>query len=118
VSTASRHELLRAHHELLRFVLTKTEDPEVKARQKLVAKVYVDMTPEVKDEITAEAHDEGIKQGRMAEARAALQRVLSRRKLALSADDQARIDTCSELATLERWLDQAVDAVSAAEALR
>jgi len=98
------------HEELLRFVLTKSEDPEVKARQKLIAKVYVDMTPEVKDELTAE--------GRVTEARSALRRVLSHRKLALSAEEQARIEACSDLATLERWFEKAMDASSAAEALR
>ena len=50
--------------------------------------------------------------------RGALRRVLARRKLTLSAEDEARIDACADLATLERWLDQAVDAPTAAEALK
>jgi len=55
--------------------------------------------------------------GRLAEARSELRRVLARRKLALSADDEARIEGATDLADLERWLDQAVDAASAAAAL-
>ena len=55
--------------------------------------------------------------GRLAEARSALRRVLARRKLALSADDEARVDGATDLADLERWHDQAVDATSAAAAL-
>ena len=114
------------HEELLRFVLTRSEDPEVKARQKLIAKVYVDMTPEVKAEVTAEARQEGLDEGlktgvdkgRVAEARSALRRVLARRRLVLGADDEARFAACTDLLTLERWLDQAVDAASAAEALK
>ncbi|MGK3987704.1 hypothetical protein WME99_31980 [Sorangium sp. So ce136] len=47
----------------------------------------------------------------------ALRRVLARRGLALSAALEAQIDGCSELATLERWLDQAVTAASAGDAL-
>ena len=42
----------------------------------------------------------------------------SHRKLARSGKDEARIDACADLATLERWLDQAIDAKGAAEALR
>jgi hypothetical protein len=56
--------------------------------------------------------------GRLVEARAALRRVLARRKLALSAGEEARIEACADLAELERWHDQAIDAASAADALR
>jgi len=62
--------------------------------------------------------NEGIEEGSLREARSALRRVLAKRKLGLSAADEARIDTCADLATLERWLEQAIDASSAAEALR
>ena len=47
----------------------------------------------------------------------AVRRVLARRKLHLSASDNARIDACSNLETLERWLDNAVDAPSTSLAL-
>ena len=57
-------------------------------------------------------------EARLVGARAALRRVLARRKLALSADDDARIERCASLADLERWHDAAVDAGSAADALR
>jgi hypothetical protein len=50
-------------------------------------------------------------------ARSALRRVLARRKLPLSADDDARIEASAVLAELERWHDQAIDATSATEAL-
>jgi hypothetical protein len=90
--------------------MTKSDDPEVRARQRLIAKVYVDMTPEVRDEL--------VEEGRMNEARSVLRRVLARRKLALSAQEEARIAGCADLATLERWHDQAMDATSAVEALR
>jgi len=64
------------------------------------------------------ARDEGREEGGQAHARATLRRVLSLRKLALSRQDEARIDTCTDLATLDRWIDQAMAAQSAAEALR
>jgi hypothetical protein len=43
--------------------------------------------------------------------------VLARRELSLSTEDEARIEACADLATLERWHDQAVVASSGAEAL-
>jgi hypothetical protein len=154
---------LAAHEELFRFVMTKTEDPEVKARQMLFLKLYVDMIPEVKAEVVAEmvaeaarkaaaeaaeaarkeaaeaaeaarkeaaeaaetARKEAAEAARKAaaeaarkEARSALRRVLSHRKLALSAEEEARIDACGDLEALERWHEQSLDASSAAEALR
>ncbi len=62
--------------------------------------------------------EEGVDAGRLVEARSALRRVLARRKLQVAPADEARVAACTDLAALERWLDQAVDAASAAEALR
>ena len=119
------------YEELFRFLTTKTEDPEVQARQKLLGKLYIDIVlPELKAElmakakaevqadVTAKAKAEVQAAARVDEARSALRRVLARRKLALSAEEEARIDACTDLATLERWHDQAVEAPSAAEALQ
>jgi Uma2 family endonuclease len=55
--------------------------------------------------------------GQRIEARAALGRVLARRGLAVSAELEARIEACSDLPTLRRWLEEAAVATSAAEAL-
>ncbi len=57
-------------------------------------------------------------EGRLVHARAALRRVLDVRKLALTPEQDERIEACAELPTLDRWLDQAVLATTAAEALR
>jgi len=65
------------------------------------------------DDIKNEGRDEG----RLSEARTALRRVLARRKLPLAPEDDARIDACSNHDVLGRWLDNAVDATSAREAL-
>jgi hypothetical protein len=65
-----------------------------------------------------EGREEGRQEGRVVEARAALRRVLARRKLALTPADEARIEACGDLRRLEAWHDQAIDAPSAADALR
>ena len=98
------------YDELLRFGVTKTDDPVIEARKKRMVRVLLDTTPDVKEELREEL--------RLEEKRTDLRRVLARRKLVVAREDDARIDACTDLATLTQWLDQAVDAPSAAEALR
>ena len=62
--------------------------------------------------------DQGRDEGRLTQARVAVRRVLAARKLAPSPTDEARIDACTDLATLERWHEQALTAQSVAEALK
>ncbi len=71
----------------------------------------------VKKEGHDQARDEGRDEGWLGAERAALRRVLARRKLTLTPALEARIDACADRATLDRWLDAAIDAASAAEAL-
>jgi len=44
--------------------------------------------------------------------------VLAGRQLTPSKDDDARIDACTDRATLERWLDRAITATSVSDVLR
>ena len=62
--------------------------------------------------------DEGRDEGQLTHARAALRRVLARRGLTLTTAEATRIEVCADLATLDRWLDEAVVAPSVADALR
>lgn len=61
---------------------------------------------------------EGREEGREAALRVAIRRVLARRSLPVSAMASAKLDTCSDCATLERWLDDAVVAASADDVVR
>jgi hypothetical protein len=99
-----------AHEDLRDYVFPKTDDPVIRARQRMIAEWAVESSPEMREKLVEEGHLE--------EARKALRRVLKARGLALAADDEARVDACDVLDTLERWLDQAVVVTSAAEALR
>jgi hypothetical protein len=54
-------------------------------------------------------------EGRLTATRASLRRMLARRQLTPSKDDDARIDVCTDLATLERWLDREITAVSVSD---
>jgi len=70
--------------------------------------------------LTAEARGlaKGLVKGGLDATRSALRRVLARRKLELRPDDNTRIDACTDLALLERWLEEAAVAESTQEALR
>jgi hypothetical protein len=72
----------------------------------------------IAEKLVEKGRKEGRDEGRLTQARAAVRRVLATRKLAPSPADEARIDACTDLVTLERWLDQALTARSPAEALR
>ncbi|WP_441286612.1 hypothetical protein ACSRUE_30310 [Sorangium sp. KYC3313] len=110
MSATTREELL--------WRFGKAEDPEVEARRQRILEVLLEASPQVQERLIEKGIEKGIGKGRLAEARAALRRVLARRQLALSPLDDARIEACVELATLERWHDQAITATSVSEALQ
>ncbi|HSN98297.1 MAG TPA: Rpn family recombination-promoting nuclease/putative transposase [Candidatus Nanopelagicales bacterium] len=60
---------------------------------------------------------QGHEEGQIDTLRASVRRILARRGLPLSPEQDARIEACSDVATLERWQDEAIVAASAAEAL-
>ncbi|WP_437904977.1 hypothetical protein WME95_42415 [Sorangium sp. So ce327] len=98
--------------ELLWWV-GKGEDPEVKAREREILQALLGANPDVQQKLV----EKGIERGRLSEARTALRRVLAQRQLALRPEEDARIEGCAELEVLERWLERAVTATTAAEAL-
>ncbi len=99
--------------ELLRY-FPPTDDPEVLENREQIARGLVKVFPKLREEML----DEGVKAGQLGEARRSVLRVLVRRGLAVSAEQQARVEACSDLDLLERWLDLAITAASADEALR
>src|SRR3954468_16522271 len=113
MSTSARDELLK------RF--PPVSDPEIIDRRRHIVRALLSNDPEMRRELTEsllqEDRQEARQEGRLTEARAALRRVLALRQLAPSKDDDARIEACAELATLERWLDQAVTAATISDAL-
>src|SRR5688572_17420694 len=110
-----------AREELL-WRFGKAEDPEVEARRQHILKVLLEASPEAQQQLIdkgrSEGRLEGQLEGRLAEARAALRRVLVQRQLTPSKDEDARIEACTELTTLERWHDRAVTAASVSDVLR
>jgi hypothetical protein len=101
MSTAVRKELI--------WRFAEKEDPEFEAREEKILEVLLSARPKIRERLVEEA--------RLAGARDAVRRVLARRQLAVTPEDEARIEACADLGTLERWHDQAVTAASVAEAL-
>lgn len=101
----TRDELLR------RF--GPVDDPVIEARRQHILKVLLEQDPKMRQQL----RQEGQQEGRLTEARAALRRLLAGRQLTPSQDDNARIDACSDLATLERWFDRAINATSVSDVL-
>ena len=48
--------------EMLRYV-PQTDDPEVRARQRHVAKILLDLNPDLRNEIAEDGHKKGIEEG-------------------------------------------------------
>ena len=97
------------------------DDPEIEARRQYILKVLLDQDPKMQQQLIdkglSQGRSEGRSEGRLTGTRASLRRVLARRQLTLRKDDDARVEACTDLATLERWLDRAITASSAADVL-
>jgi len=49
------------HEEIFRFLTTKTDDPEIRARQKRMGELWLETMPEVTSEVFEKGLDEGLK---------------------------------------------------------
>lgn len=107
-----------AREDLRSYTFPKTDDPEIRARQGMIAEWAVEASPETREKLTGEARVEGRVEGQIEEARKALRSVLEARGLTLAPEDNARVDTCDVIDTLRRWLNQAAVAASTTDALR
>ena len=94
------------------------EDPEIEARRQRILDFLLETSPQKKQQLIDKGQLAGQLAGQLTATRASLRLVLARRQLTLSKDDDARIDACTNLATLERWLDRAITAASVSGVLR
>jgi len=105
MSTMTQEELLARFGQV--------DDPQIEARRQRILQFLLDTSPQVKEQLI----HEGRLEGRLEATRAALRRVLASRRFVPGEQDDARILACSDVATLERWLERAVTARSLAEVL-
>ena len=101
-------------HEELLWRFGKAEDPAIEARRQRLLDFLLETSPEKKLLL----RQEGQQEGRLTATRASLRLVLANRQFTPSKDDDARIDTCTDLATLERRLARAITATSISDVLR
>jgi hypothetical protein len=102
MSTLAREDLL--------WRFGKAEDPEIEARRQRILEVLLEASPQTQQRLFDKAQ--------LVAVRNALRTVLAQRQLAPSQAEDARIEACTDFATLQRWLEQAVIAGSVADALR
>jgi hypothetical protein len=102
MSTPTREDLL------LRF--GESDDPEIEARRQHILEVLLKISPKAQQRLFDSV--------RLTDTRDDLRDVLAQRQLTASADEDARIDACTDLPTLKRWLRQAVTAASVVDALQ
>ena len=111
------------------------DDPEAPIRRKFIVEELLRRDPQLKEQLLEAGKmlgledgkkqgledgkklglEDGLRDGRVEEARKALLRVVSKRGFALNESQTAMVAQCSDLATLEKWLDRAVLASSVAE---
>ena len=60
---------------------------------------------------------EGLRDGKLEGLREALLRLVARAGITLTDDDRARIQSCDDAPTLDRWVDNVLGAKTAAEVL-
>jgi hypothetical protein len=60
---------------------------------------------------------DGLREGKLDGLRDALLRLVTRAGITLTEDDRARIDTCTDAATLDRWIENVLGAKVAADVL-
>jgi hypothetical protein len=97
-------------HEELLWRFGKADDPAIEARRQRLLDFLLETSPQKKHQLIDKALSEGRLEGR----RSALRQVFAGRQLTPSKDD----DACTDLATLERWLDRAITATSVLDVLR
>ena len=110
MSTTVREELLRK--------FARVDDPEIEARRQEILHALLDASPHVREQLIEKGIEKGRLEGQLAQARAALRRVLAGRQLGLTPDQELQIEQCGETAVLDRWLEQAIKAETAAAALQ
>lgn len=65
--------------------------------------------------VLQKGRDEGRDEGKLLHAREMLRRMLARRGLAISAEEDLRIATCDDVRRLDEWHDRAIDAADASQ---
>ncbi len=97
---------VEAMEHLAQWITTKSDDPAANRRKAFLAQAIVKRMLGL--EVLALFEGE----------RRMLRRALAHRGLVPTSEESARIDTCADVDTFDRWHDQAMDAASVAEALR
>lgn len=114
---ALREPMRRALERLIMERQTEAKATFPPFAQKLIELGKLEGMREGKREGELAGKREGMREGELAGKRAALLRLAARAGLTLAEGDRARIDACTDTATLDRWLDNVIGARTAADVL-
>jgi hypothetical protein len=89
------------------------DDPVIEARRQRILWILLGMDPELRRAVL----EGGSKKVLIVLSRKILRGELASRQLTPSQEEAARIEACTDIATLDRWCDQAETAATVAEAL-
>jgi predicted transposase/invertase (TIGR01784 family) len=100
--------------EVARTATFSPEEWEIYERAKMAEQDARGALAVARQEGVEEGHKSGLAEGK----RDAFLRLLARAGLVLREDDHARISACTDVATLDRWFDNALTAKTAADVFR
>ncbi|KYF59140.1 hypothetical protein BE08_14555 [Sorangium cellulosum] len=115
VYNALRDPMRRALEALIMERQTEGKATFPPFAQQLIERGKLEGIREGKLEGIREGKLEGIREGELKGKRDALLRLIARAGFALTAGDHARIQACTDPATLDRWVDNVLGAKSAAD---
>ena len=117
VPPALSEQPFRGALEVARAATFSPEEWEAYERAKMAEQDARGALAVARQEGAEEGHKTGLAEGLAEGKRQALLRVLARAWLALTQEDRSRISACTDVATLDRWFDNALTARTVADAL-
>jgi hypothetical protein len=96
-----------AQDDLKSYAFPKTDDPIVRARQRMIAEWALEASPEMREKLIVEGVVEGKREGVIEGKRDALLKILAARGLSPSDEARATIEACTDAALLDQWIVQA-----------
>ncbi|WP_242515818.1 hypothetical protein [Sorangium cellulosum] len=85
--------------------------------QRLIDRGKLEGMREGKLEGVREGKLEGVREGKLEGKKETLLRLLARAGIVLAEDESARVQACSDIATLDRWIENVLGAKTATEVL-
>ncbi len=113
------HEAVYFHliYDALREPMRAALEKLIMERQAEAKATFPPFAQHLIDRGIREGKLEGKREGVLEGKRGTLLRLMARQGIALTGEERARIEACTDTATLDRWVDNAIGARTAADVL-